>query len=96
MAGYVSAVTCMSIPTAATTLSPVPTMNERKEPKPTRIAFGKSPRSLSNSPATAPTNGPRMMPMGGKMKNQANTPTVAPMAPAREPPNLRVIHAGRK
>ena len=91
-----SAVTCMSIPTAATTLSPVPTTNERKEPKPTRIAFGKSPRSLSNSPATAQTNGPRMMPMGGKMKNQANTPTVAPMAPAREPPNLRVIHAGRK
>lgn len=33
---------------------------------------------------------------GREDENPANTPTVAPMAPAREPPNLRVIHAGRK
>ena len=58
--------------------------------------FGTSLRSLSSSPSTAPANGPRMIPTGGKRKNPAKTPAVAPMAPERDPPKRRVIHAGRK
>ena len=62
----------------------------------TSSAVRESLRSLSSSPSTAPANGPRMIPTGGKRKNPAKTPAVAPMAPERDPPKRRVIHAGRK
>ena len=57
-AGHVSATTKVSIPTAATSLIPVPTRNDRNDPTPTTSACPIRSRSFSSSPATAPTNGP--------------------------------------
>lgn len=59
-------------------LDAVPTTNARNDPNPTRKAFGTSLRSLSSSPSTAPANGPRMIPTGGKRKNPAKTPCRGP------------------
>ena len=78
-----------NMPTAAMSLSPVPTMNERNEPNPTRMAFGMSSRLWHSSPMTAPTKGPSRMPSGGMKKKPTTVPMVAPMAPAREPPKRR-------
>ena len=73
---------------------PVPTKKERNEPKPLRNARCLSLLSKINSPSTAPTNGPTIMPIGPR-KKPANTPAIAPRSPAFEPPNRFVIKDGK-
>ena len=69
---------------------PVPTKKERNEPKPLRNARCLSLLSKINSPSTAPTNGPTIMPIGPKRKPPI-APAIAPRSPAFEPPNLFAI-----
>ena len=85
----------MSIPLAAKSLMPVPTMNERNEPRPTLIALFKSFRLCINSPTNAPMKGPAIIPNGPRKKPPI-APIVAPTVAGRLPPKILVIYAGIK
>ena len=85
----------LSIHTVATSFIPTPKRNETKEASPTFMALLTSVLSWSSSPSTAPNRGHRIIPTGGKKKNPANIPTVEPITPYCEPPNLLVKYGGK-
>jgi len=64
------------------------------EPKADLNALFVSWLLLINSPASAPTNGPTMIPKGGKKNSPATSPMVAPHTPALVPPNFLVPQIG--
>lgn len=77
---------------ASANLRIVPVSKPRKVPKAALIAFCEV-LPTSNSPMSAPTKGPAMIPQG-PMKKPAISPITLPLTPALLPPVFFVPHTG--
>lgn len=83
------------MPPQASSLMPMLTKNDRKDPNAAFIAPDVDCRDTIISPTSAPTNGPAMGPHGHGKNMPTNKPIIAPHSPPLPPPNRRVIHGVR-